>query len=87
MGKIVAYEKEKKDLDEYVEITRKQLRLRRLVKDPKITNDQFRKCCYRLCKHKEVIMKWTDGICIRISDQNCIFKDKLMVDISHNFII
>ena len=72
-------------LETLIEKVRRKLKLRKLHRDPVISSTQFRSACDRLLNHSGKFGHWTEGLCLRISTSNRLFKGSTRVDIHWNF--
>jgi hypothetical protein len=73
------------ELSELGRRVEKALRLRRLLRDDLLTQDEFKSGCYRLLRHRDTLKDHVEGTSVRVSSQNGILSGSTVVDIAFNF--
>lgn len=73
------------ELSELGRRVEKVLRLRRLLRDDLLTQEDFKSGCYRLLRHADALKEYVEGTSVRVSMQNGILSGSTVVDIAYNF--
>ena len=79
------YDKELKELERLRSLVRSRLKLRIFTKDDKVTLHQFRQCSNRLVRMSKSLVTLTDGLNVRVSDENRLNLTGNSVDIAWDF--
>ena len=78
-------EKRKEDEAKLISQTRRALRLKRLIRDPRLAAKDFHSACQRLLFQAEAISHVLDGCSVRIGFATRMASDGSYIEIAHDF--